>query len=958
MRRSDFGAWGADLSEGDFGKALAALGVLAGAGLSPADNSAAIANELNAISQGPPVPLAWRLPSTWLPNAEPSFALSARALADGWQASQIASSTRLEIDQYTPLAAGFDRANSLPWLAEQLSHDDVYARSVYVRVDEPHRDVTWRWPLRVGVLRDDRSRALGNRLNAIRDEESWLQPLVSVVDVGGAARSCDLLILPLDLRAALATVAALSAPPRADCVLVLGRVRGAAEHWYRELVGLRATARTAGVGIAHVAAESIDEWFKAIIGSLSHNEPIDVALVVASRHADRPPAFLAASRRLVEFSRLATQLKRMAKRLEARGVRDRSVEMANLPTAERMLGRGPGSRTLGEVAGDIRAIAEEPGEHFLHESDMATAAAEIREAAEEPAMATLAPHERAAPRFVQAQVFDVTNPGQPVRRTKSLRTGAPHEITVRIGMPDEDRITAPSDQPFPTELLPPDEEMHELTVVFTEPQLLEEPAVARITLPRSGNSTECRFYLPASTTVTALDARVIILHENRVLQTALIRGPMAAGADGANAEGPITVAIEAVVRLALTDLDQRTRFDAALVVNHAPDGAARVTSIADDRARGIRVSPDMQKAIDWIDGRLSDVANDKKSYEDGLQADATVNLLREFARFGSLLYRFVVKNQIGEGGLARGERIQIISATADGRLPAELMYDRRAPEKDAPLCPNAAESLKRGTCDAACPKGAAERTVVCPLGFWGLSRIIERHSHDPDLANALPKDFVFRSDPVTGRETLEVATAGLVAGSQRVEKTVAGGLKTICEAITKGSATAIEPIATWDTWVEKLPGASASLLVLIVHTEDADGSLMQRMEIGKESWLEVIDMDERHVRPDPQKPGPIVLLLGCETGAPEVTFAGFVSQCREYGAAIVVASGSKIHSVHAVPVAKRFVETLRKEISGDGATFGEVMRVVRRDMLASGLPMVLSLTAYGDADWRLAAKFS
>jgi hypothetical protein len=36
-------------------------------------------------------------------------------------------------------------------------------------------------------------------------------------------------------------------------------------------------------------------------------------------------------------------------------------------------------------------------------------------------------------------------------------------------------------------------------------------------------------------------------------------------------------------------------------------------------------------------------------------------------------------------------------------------------------------------------------------------------------------------------------------------------------------------------------------------------------------------------------------------------------------------------------------------------TFGEVMLQLRRRALAKGLPVVLTLFPYGDADWRLAA---
>jgi hypothetical protein len=199
-----------------------------------------------------------------------------------------------------------------------------------------------------------------------------------------------------------------------------------------------------------------------------------------------------------------------------------------------------------------------------------------------------------------------------------------------------------------------------------------------------------------------------------------------------------------------------------------------------------------------------------------------------------------------------------------------------------------------------------------------------------------------------------VLSGGMVAGSQRVEKAVPGGLRAICERIAAGARAPVDPVDTWEAWAEQVKDAAPSLLVLIVHTDSVSPvDPMERMEIGAESWLAVVDLNPDHIRPNAGSAAPLVLLLGCETGAPRADFAGFVARCFDCGAAIVVAAGAKIHSAHAVPVANGFVDALRQTVGRGSATFGEVMRAVRREMLAQGLPMVLALTAYGDADWRL-----
>jgi hypothetical protein len=143
-------------------------------------------------------------------------------------------------------------------------------------------------------------------------------------------------------------------------------------------------------------------------------------------------------------------------------------------------------------------------------------------------------------------------------------------------------------------------------------------------------------------------------------------------------------------------------------------------------------------------------------------------------------------------------------------------------------------------------------------------------------------------------------------------------------------------------------------LVLIVHTEQPAGGILQQMEIGDGSWLRSPNLDEEYVRNPHTKPAPLVILLGCETGAPKVPFLGFVSRLRSSGAAIVVSSGSTLHATHAVQITVGLLKSLAALDLSSHASFGEVMRRLRCELLASGCPAVLCLTAYGDANWQIA----
>jgi hypothetical protein len=303
--------------------------------------------------------------------------------------------------------------------------------------------------------------------------------------------------------------------------------------------------------------------------------------------------------------------------------------------------------------------------------------------------------------------------------------------------------------------------------------------------------------------------------------------------------------------------------------------------------------------------------------------------------------------------MAASKSIQVIATRAEARLPVEFIYDREAPTSTAPLCPKARAALPSGTCTHTCPPGD-EQAVICPFAFWGMSRVIERHAHRAKYTQALGAiDFAMQAEPTSTRPRMRVLREGLLAATDRVRQSVPGavdGLRSTIDGATDESAT----IATsWAEWCNAVSAGSPSLLALIVHTEPvAPGDTMARMEIGTQEWLASVDIKPSHIRGHGGDP-PLVLLLGCETGAPDVSFLGFVAEMRYRGAGIVVSAGSKIHAAHAVPTLEAFVKELSDMTAADGTQFGEVMRRIRCALVAKDLPMVLCLTAYGDADWLL-----
>jgi hypothetical protein len=148
--------------------------------------------------------------------------------------------------------------------------------------------------------------------------------------------------------------------------------------------------------------------------------------------------------------------------------------------------------------------------------------------------------------------------------------------------------------------------------------------------------------------------------------------------------------------------------------------------------------------------------------------------------------------------------------------------------------------------------------------------------------------------------------------------------------------------------------------LLIVCPHHGIENAMDYLEIGGEQIpaatrrLHRGQLTEVYVNPDGLLPGPIVLLLGCRTGAR--TEEGYVQLARRFqqlDASIVVGTLAEILGRHAAPVARELVTQL---VAGrDRETdFGTLMRRVRRRMLAKGYLMALCLVVIGDAQWLLA----
>ena len=168
--------------------------------------------------------------------------------------------------------------------------------------------------------------------------------------------------------------------------------------------------------------------------------------------------------------------------------------------------------------------------------------------------------------------------------------------------------------------------------------------------------------------------------------------------------------------------------------------------------------------------------------------------------------------------------------------------------------------------------------------------------------------------------------------------------------LVEGGFKATQAIS-WDDFEEKVATLDPSMVFLVPHT-DQDGVSIG-MEIGG-GVLEPVNRVGVRMREPRTKPV-VAVLLGCETANPKIPFQGLVPRFRRAGAAVVISTTNTILGRHAVPVAVELLSFLKAAAVGDEAGLGDVLRRLRRQALHDGYPMVLSIVAYGDADWRVAS---
>jgi hypothetical protein len=884
VNRSSFGSWGIGMEPGRFAAALAAVGVAAGR-----QGSAA----LDAVEQAwASRAMKWELP-------EPPYdAYDAERLADVWFAARRATREAAGAHPADPGALAADlRPMEIDWPADrdptwvlaQLSRNDIGPLSVHISGTPSGAAVHWTWPLEIGLLDDVGSEELLRLLGS--EEELWPSRFARprTVTAGG---SCDLLLLTAALRDAAGAV--LGSGIRASCLVSL---RPPTDDWAVTaplMQALQSHVGAAGFGFAPVPAARRADWLGELLISFAHDHPLDVALRAAAQRVGAAPPLLLADQLLLSESRLTSVARRLGSRMEA----------------TRAQASGP---LRGDERSRVEALTFDSELHGA--SELMRLESESREAGDTPAEA----------RFIQARFLAAS--GEPL--TTGLEPDVDQVIEVRVG-PTEASWTAAVGKDFPA---PEGDGPHLLTVVLTAPGALPEPAVEQIVLPTRGASTSCRFHVrPGPGT---LHARIVVLHGNRVLQTATLTAtvPAAEGAELVLAAEP-----ETTVRLRLDELDLRRPFDAALVVDE------ELTTVTGGKA--CVLLPDrFEAAVDGVRDLLEEAVLEPQGF-DSLDDESSLTLLRALAAHGSALYDAFMLNE-GAQAVVDAQRLQVVPVRQGADFPLEFVYDRTAPLPDARLCPASKEGLREGRCQPGKCAAPDDARIICPLAFWGLTKSIERHLKTKGKSEAHELEVLADASSRTAR--LSAPQTALYATSVRVRPDDVDRLGEALNGALSGSAS---QAASWANWRDQIKAEHPSILVILPHTLPHPQFRTPAMEICDDEPLAGVNVREDLVCPS-REHRPLVILLGCDTAAADSPIFDFPPKFRTGGAAIVLGTVTEVLGRHAAPVAGQIVTEIAKRAEAGEAYITDVVRDVRRGLLAEGQPLGMALVAYGDGEWLL-----
>lgn len=657
----------------------------------------------------------------------------------------------------------------------------------------------------------------------------------------------------------------------------------------------------AAVAAAAYPGRSARRWLEALLALLSQDLPLDVALWRAAQACDAPPPVIVADPRYLDSTRIRPLLT--------------AFPAGALSVAE----EGRIGRILrGEPGPDSTAVFSGTG-------------GQLRAAAHRA--------RRLPSRFLRAGIVE------PDGVTAAERIVPHREFRVRVRIVADPQVR-PGEQPFPADALPPGP-THRLTVLATD-LTSGTPAgqSAEIELPGEGDSSAAVLRFQAGPPGSAVQIEVAVLFGARFLQVGVLTGRVA------GPEPPV-FRVDVVVRAHTENLGLAPPHDAAVLVSQGMTGTQLVAAHVGRRFM-VHGPRDLRETVEVLLGGLRLLTTD--AYRPGGYHDPQfAELLIEVARRGRALRKSLFPEREWKtlGELRNARNVSVLSVEPGEFLPLELVYDRplaTEPGRRLRLCPHAPSLLDRPGC-VGCPE-REQPAVVCPFGFWGASKVIERHVRD----ESADLRYAIEVSPDIDRHAC-VLDPVCAAASERADHNDAAAWTTAVAKLGLGPPGTVRVATDWVALGELIRETRTSntptgVVLLVPHSEVTEAGIGV-LSLGEDDKREIIDGLEFLFAGD-GGPEPLVLVLGCATAGGATLFTNAAAMLLNDGAPGVVATLVPVLGRHIVPVGVALLDELRAAAARpEGSPLGEALLRARRRLLADGDACVLALAGFGDTDWQL-----
>ncbi|MGH9181026.1 MAG: hypothetical protein ACRDY5_04855, partial [Acidimicrobiales bacterium] len=763
-------------------------------------------------------------------------------------------------------------------------------------VDKPTGRFAWRWPLRIAVADGPRAMAWTDQLRS----GTYVGQLYDIRILGeDDADPVELLIVDAD-EIPDDPGHPVARPSQATCVVMVGRRSSPGD-----LVA-RAAAATPGPSMAVGVAEDGVDWLEPVVYEMTHDRPLDVALATVV-----PGAIVAGTPGLIEFTAVARWAVALADQLGL-------PEQEHLRQVVRQSYFDAEAHGASEVADRSRQLAAAGADTTV----------EVRVLAKGPELPTARPEPPVPPKR-RRLVAGITSGGR-VRRA-ALVPGADHELEVRIAVPRRGEVASAHD--FDEEAVPAGDGVAHLTVdVSCEAVGLRATAdIVLNTADLQAASTPAMFCFRTGDDGSVLDIKVVVLHQGRPIQAAHLVG---------------------TVRAQPAPNDRVQLWDLPLTSGPEPrpdTTAAQVTLDARDRVlRRLGGGPAATVDLTRVEAMLGDIeqrasrvmaADDAPS---SFRDESARQLLVKLARWGAEL-----ADHLAPLEMADAATIAVLVTHATAVTPLELAYDGPAPYPGARLCTHATGGLPAA--GGACTE--VSKRVVCPYAFWGMRLVVartfemERSTHRAGgvgAGTADPAALDLRPVLYAAADRADLASGAAYRPSDLLERSLVDLVGR--EAVTR--------VRSWRAWRAAVRSTRPQLLVVLGHTETADGE--STIEIGRASRLARPDLDRAVLRRDPAPP-PLVVLLACASAAAGDTFGGLPAAFTGRGAGAVVATLTKLRGPHGARAAAAVVEAIVGTGTAEGVTLGTALTAARRRLVSDGFLIGLLLVAHGEIDLKIVA---